>query len=177
MRPGHSGDDAGGLIGPDTASGSDVQGPGGGAADDFDRVRRGAEGRLCDADDGEAECVRGIRAEAWPAARVEGCVAIDDEEAERPVEGQDCPDARKFPLEQRTSFVWCYARDAGHVLGRHRRKGEVAADDECGCRPAHVVVVNVYGPDGRRGSEWHGPGRGQLMPSARVLSRFWATNA
>ena len=82
---------------------------------------------------------------ARSAAGVEGCVAIDDEEVEGAVEGQDYSDARKFPLEERARFVRHYARDVGHVLVQHHRKGGFAADDERSGRPARVVVVDVYG--------------------------------
>jgi hypothetical protein len=97
VRPSHPGDDSGGLVNPDTTGGCDVKGPRGGAADNLDCVYRGTEGRLRNADDRKVECVRGVGAEAWPAAGVEGCVAIDDEEVEGAVQGQDSPDARKVP--------------------------------------------------------------------------------
>ena len=99
MRPSHPSDDVGGLVDPDTTGGCDVKGPRGGAADDLDCVCRGTEGRLRDADDRKVERVRGIGTEAGSAAGVEGCVAIDDEEVEGAVKGQDCPDTRKLPLE------------------------------------------------------------------------------
>ncbi len=177
MRPGHPSDDAGGFVDPDTACGCDVEGPRGGAADDLDCVCRGAEGRLCDADDGEVECVRGIRAEAWTAVGVEGGVTIDDKEVEGSIEGQDRPDARKFPLKQCARFVRRYVRDVGQVLGSHHRKGEFAADDERSSRPAHVVVVDVYSTGGRCASERHGRGIAQLMPPARALSRVLVMRA
>jgi hypothetical protein len=50
-------------------------------------VCRDTEGRLRDADDRKVERVRDIGTEAWSAAGVEGCVAIDDEDVEGAVKG------------------------------------------------------------------------------------------
>jgi len=67
---GHGGHDPGGFsdLKP---GGGDVERPCCGAAEYLGGVGCGVEGLLGDTDDGEVECECGMRAEAWPAIRVE----------------------------------------------------------------------------------------------------------